>query len=96
VIDFVAIRGSQLAEFVDANTVRLTNVELPTLPNELKGSFDTLNWFRVYINSEWKEPTYYSYSADNIAKTITFDFSGLGFDLDINDEVAITGKFLEL
>lgn len=96
VIDFVAIRGSQLAQFVNRNTVRLNNVQLPTLPNELVGSFDTQNWFRVYINSEFKEPTYYSYSSDNVAKTITFTFSDLGFDLDTNDEVAITGKFLEL
>ena len=96
VIDFVAIRGSQQAVFVDATTAKLTNVKLPILPPELVGSFDTLNWFRVYINGEFKEPELYTYSYIGANKEITFSFSGLGFNLDGDDEILITGKFQQL
>jgi hypothetical protein len=97
VIDFVAIRSSQRAEFINEANVKLTNVRKPVLPVELIGSFDTLNWFRVYINSEFKPASTYSYSFDGINNEITFTFNGtLGFSLDENDEVDIVGKFEQL
>lgn len=96
VIDFVAIRSSQRAVFTDATTVKLTNVRLPILPVELIGSFDTLNWFRVYINSEFKPATNYTYSFNGADNEIIFTFDGLGFDLDSDDEVDIVGKYEQL
>jgi len=96
VIDFVAIRSSQRAEFVDSITMKLTNVRLPILPVELIGSFDTLNWFRVYINSEFKPATTYTYSFNGTDDEIIFTFDGLGFDLDGDDEVDIVGKYEQL
>jgi hypothetical protein len=95
VIDFVAIRGSQMATFVNANTAKLTNVKKPLLPSELIGIFDTDNWFRVYINGEFISPTFYTYSYDGVIKEIVFTFS-LTYSLDSNDEIAITGKFQEI
>jgi hypothetical protein len=103
VIDFVAIRGSQAAEFVgitggtNRGVVKLTDVRKPILPNELIGSFDTLNWFRVYVNSEFKPASTYSYSFNGTTNEIIFTFNNtLGFDIDINDEVDIVGKFEQL
>ena len=96
VINFIAIRGSQLAEFIDIDKVKLTNVLLPLLPSELIGSFDSNNWFRIYINGEFKSPSYYTYSYNSAIKEITFQFFDLGFDLDIHDEIAITGKFEQI
>ena len=97
VIDFVAIRSSQRAEFVNDANVKITNVRKPVLPTELIGSFDTLNWFRVYINSEFKPASTYTYSFDGINNEIIFTFNGtLGFALDENDEVDIVGKFQQL
>ena len=95
-IDFVAIRGSQQAEFINATTVKLTNVYKPILPPELDGSFDVLNWFRIYINGEFKTPNYYSYTFNAATNEITFNFINLGFPLDNNDEIMITGKFREI
>jgi hypothetical protein len=95
IIDFIAIRGSQLAQFVDGVTAKLTNVELPKLPTELVGSFDTLNWFRVYINGVFITPDAYTYVYNSGSKEIVFTFTLL-FQLDGNDEIGITGKFLEL
>jgi len=96
VIDFIAVRGSQIAIFVNANTVKLTNVKKPILPSELVGVFDILNWFRVYINGDFISPNLYTYSYNGATNEISFTFSNLGFTLDNQDEIAITGKFQEL
>jgi hypothetical protein len=96
IIDFVAIRGSQLAEFVTANTARLTNVRIPILPPVLAESFDVLNWFRIYINGDFISPDKYTYTFDGVANQLLFTFTGLAFVLDDNDEIAITGKFQQL
>ena len=77
--------------------MKITNVRLPILPQELVGSFDTLNWFRVYINTEFKPASTYSYSFNGTLDEITFTFNNtLGFPLDTNDEVDIVGKFEQL
>lgn len=96
VIDFVAIRGSQMATFVNATTVKLTNVKKPILPSELVGVFDVQNWFRIYINGDFISPSYYTNSYDGLNKEIIFNFVGLGFQIEADDEIAITGKFQEL
>jgi hypothetical protein len=96
IIDFIAIRGSQMAEFVNSTTVKLTNVSLPLLPSELYGTFDITNWFRVYINGEYKSSSYYTYRHSSATNEITFTFVDLGFPLESDDEIAITGKFQEL
>lgn len=96
VIDFVAIRGSQMAEYVDQYEVKLTNVSLPILPPELVGTFDVDNWFRVYINGDFVPSSTYTYTFNGELNEINFTFIALGFPLDELDEVAITGKFQEL
>lgn len=75
VIDFMAIRGSQEATFVDADTVKLTNVEYPKLPPELDGVFDVNDWFRVYVNGVYIPPTKYSYTSSYTENEIYFNFS---------------------
>ena len=95
VIDFVAVRGSQMATFVNSSTAKLTGVKKPILPSELIGVFDIVNWFRIYINGDFISPTSYTYSYDGLNKEIIFTFT-LPYPLDTNDEIAITGKFQEL
>ena len=75
VIDFMSIRSSQEAVFVDADTIKLTNVELPKLPPELIGSFDNDQWFRVYINGVLIPPTKYSYAGSYGTNEIYFNFN---------------------
>jgi len=96
VIDFIAVRGSQMAIFVNSTTVKLINVKKPILPSELIGVFDTANWFRIYINGDFISPSLYTYSYNGATNEILFTFSGLGFAIEANDEVGITGKFQEL
>jgi hypothetical protein len=95
VIDFVAVRGSQMAVFIDSSTIKLTNVKKPILPSDLVGVFDIVNWFRVYINGDFISPSLYTYSYNGLTKEIIFSFT-LPYPLDENDEIAITGKFQEL
>jgi hypothetical protein len=75
VIDFMSIRGSQEATFVDADSFKLTNVELPKLPPELDGVFDTNDWFRVYINGVFVPSTKYSYTGSYVDNEVVFNFS---------------------
>jgi hypothetical protein len=75
VIDFMSIRGSQETVFVDSDSVKLSNVELPKLPPELNGVFDTNDWFRVYVNGVFIPSTKYSYTGSYANNEIEFNFS---------------------
>jgi hypothetical protein len=95
VINFIAVRGSQMATYISSNSVKLTNVKKPLLPSELIGVFDTDNWFKVYINGDFISPSFYTYSYNGQTNEITFVFT-LSFNIEPADEVAITGKFQEI
>ena len=104
IIDFMSIRGSQEATFVDADTVKLTNVKTPKLPAELADSFNENDRFRVYINGVYIPPAKYSYTSSYVDNEIVFNFNTgsaisateLGYELEVTDEIGITGKFIEL
>jgi|TARA_R110001592_G_scaffold102167_2_gene288660 hypothetical protein len=108
IIDFMSIRGSKKASFVDADTFKLQNVDLPKLPPELDGVFDVTDWFRIYINGVFVANTKYTY--EEIGTEIHFNFntgsadgeggyvstnSELGYILENSDEFGVTGKFIE-
>ena len=95
-LDFIAIRGSKQAVFIDAATVTLRGVELPIMPQELIGTFDVEHWFNVYINGTPKSSAYYTYAYNSDTNEITFNFMDLGFDILSTDSVSITGKFIEI
>ena len=103
-IDFMSIRGSQEATFVDADSIKLTNVKTPKLPAELADSFNENDRFRVYINGVYIPPAKYSYTSSYVDNEIVFNFNTgsvisateLGYSIDSNDEIGITGKFIEL
>jgi hypothetical protein len=106
VIDFVAIRGSKDAVYVSENTAKLTNVELPIIPQELIGIFDTRNWFRVYVNGLFVTSDAYTYTFNGTTNEILFTFDlrevfeqgdrDIFNTLESEDEISITGKFIEL
>lgn len=104
IIDFMSVRGSQEGTFVDGDSVKLTNVELPKLPPELSESFNEDDRFRVYINGVLIPAAKYSYTGSYTNNEIVFNFStgsaisatDLGYEIDSGDEIGITGKFIEL
>ena len=104
ILDFLAIRGSVSGSFVDADTVKINNVEVPKLPPSLEGNFDVDNWFKVYINGLFIPSTKYSYFVSSSANSVEFNFTTgseasdteLGYELESTDEFAFVGKFKEL
>ena len=95
---------NQEATFVDTDTIKLTNVKSPKIPVELIDSFNETDRFRVYINGVYIPPAKYSYTSSYTDNEIVFNFNTgsvisateLGYSLDANDEIGITGKFIEL
>jgi hypothetical protein len=104
IIDFMTIRGSAQSIFVDSQTIKLENVELPKLPPELVGTFNVDDWFRVYINGVFIPNTKYTYNYNYSTKELYFVFdtnspateTQLGYIIESTDEIGITGKFIEL
>jgi len=103
IIDFMSVRGSQEATFVDADSVKLTSVELPSIPPDLVDSFNESDRFRVYINGVYVKPAKYSYTGSYVDNEIYFNFNTgsvasateLGYEIESTDEIGITGKFIE-
>ena len=101
IIDFMSIRGSQQATFVDADTFKLSNVELPKLPPELDGVFDTNDWFRLYINGVFVSHHKYSYTGSYANNEIEFNFStgslsvGGSYPADLQSTQTDLGYILE-
>jgi hypothetical protein len=75
IIDFMSIRGSKQGSFVDEDTIKITNVELPKLPPELIGTFDEDEWFRVYINGVLIPKAKYNYVHQDDTDEIYFNFA---------------------
>jgi hypothetical protein len=104
VLDFLAIRGSVSGSFIDADTMKISNVEVPKLPPSLEGNFDVDNWFKVYINGLFIPSTKYSYFVSSSDDSVEFNFTTgssassteLGYELESTDEFAFVGKFREL
>jgi hypothetical protein len=96
VIDFMSVRGSQQATYIDDVSFKLENVDLLKLPPELIGSFTADDWFRIYINGVLYKSNFYTYTFDASTKEITFVFDGLPFVIESTDEIGVTGKFIEL
>ena len=102
---------SRNVNVIDADTIKLTNVDLPKLPPELNGIFDVNEWFRVYVNGVLVPNAKYSYTGSQAANEIYFNFgtgsldgegnyvassTELGYILENTDEFGVTGKFIEL
>lgn len=103
------ILGSTLAPvFVNSSTIKLTNVKLPICPPELRNTYVTGGeWFNVYVNGVLIPFAKYSYSYNSATNEIQFVFNGaeiienpnanqLGYPIETTDEIAVTGKFIEL
>ena len=106
VLDFLATRGSVSGSFIDADTMKISNVEVPKLPPSLDGNFDVSNWFKIYINGLFIPSEKYTYYVSSSANQVEFNFSTgsigtatsttLGYEITGSDEFGIVGKFKEL
>ena len=106
VLDFLATRGSVSGSYIDADTIKIYNAEVPKLPPSLEGNFDVDNWFKVYVNGVFIPSEKYTYYVSSSANEVEFNFSTgsigsgssteLGYELSGSDEFGVVGKFKEL
>lgn len=93
VIDFMAVRGSQEATYVSADSIKLTDVRLPRIPPELSDVFSAEDYFRVYINGVFIKPEKYSYAKSGNEINFTFDTGSLSPGGTYPDDlIATTGS----
>lgn len=96
VIEFISIRGNQIATFINESSVKLVGVKIARIPAELRAVFDISELFQVYINGQFINANSYTYEYSSDLNEIVFTFTNLGYILELTDEVMITGKFTEL
>lgn len=93
VIDFMAVRGSQEATYVSADSIKLSNVRLPRIPPELTDVFSAEDYFRVYINGVFIKPEKYTYAKSGNEINFTFDTGSLSVGGSYPDDlIATTGS----
>lgn len=103
-IDFLSINGSKVENPVANNTITFTGIKSIKTPPSLTSvvtsgitigsdSYD----IKVYINgTRYYFTTHFNVSITSNSLTINFNAANLGFTVDTNDEISITGKFIDV
>jgi hypothetical protein len=103
-IDFLSLNNSASQNPITNNTITFGNIKLIKTPAQLSSvitsalvdgddSYDV----KVYINgTRYYFNTHFTISLTTSSFTINFDSVALGFIVDSGDEIAITGKFIDL
>jgi len=101
-IDFLSLNNSMVE--AGAETTIFSNIKLIKAPDQLAGvitaglnvsgnSYD----IKVYINGvRYYQNTHFTATVSSNSLSLTFNIANLGFVVDSNDEVSITGKFINL
>jgi len=103
-IDFLSLNNSKSENPVTNNTIIFSGIKLIKAPAALVSvvtgglnvggeSYD----IKVYINGVRYYPTtHFGFAITGTSLTINFSAANLGFDVTSTDEIAITGKFIDL
>jgi len=103
-IDFLSINGSKVENPVSNNTITFNNIKCIKTPASLTSvvtsgiivgpdSYD----IKVYINgTRYYFTTHFLVAITSNSLTINFNAANLGFTVDTNDEISITGKFIDV
>jgi hypothetical protein len=103
-IDFLSLNNSATQNPTTNNTITFSGIKLIKTPVSLQSvitsaledgddSYDVkvyINGVRYYFN------THFTISLTTSSLTINFNSGALGFNVDSGDEIAITGKFIDL
>jgi hypothetical protein len=103
-IDFLSINNSIVQVPVSLNTITFSSIKLIRTPSALSSvisgslTIDSETYdVKLYINGvRYYQGTHFSATYSNNQFIITFSSVGLGFNVDTNDDVTISGKFIEL
>ena len=103
-VDFLSLNGSKTQNPIVNNTITFSDIKLIKAPAALSSvivaamnvgsdSYDV----KVYINgTRYYQTTHFTVTITSTSLTINFNPTNLGFDVDSGDEIAITGKFIDL
>lgn len=103
-IDFLSINNSIVQVPVSLNTITFSSIKLIRTPSALSSvisgtlTIDSETYdVKLYINGvRYYQGTHFSATYSNNQLIITFSSVGLGFNVDTNDDITISGKFIEL
>lgn len=103
-IDFLSLNNSKSENPVSDNTIQFTGIKLIKAPAALISVISSgLNVggesydIKVYINGVRYYPTtHFGFAITSTSLTINFTPANLGFNVTPTDEIAITGKFIDL
>jgi len=101
-IDFLSLNNNMVES--GAMTTIFSNIKLIKAPNQLAGvitaglSIDGESYdIKVYINGvRYYQTQHFTPAFNNNSLSLVFDSNGLGFVVTSDDEVTITGKFINL
>jgi len=106
IIDFLSLNNSKYLNPVANNVTNFTNIKPIKTPALLKGTINSgLTYnnevydIKVFVNGiRYYETLHFSVTITNSSLTINFNSapSGIGFNVTAQDEVIITGKFINL
>ena len=103
-IDFLSLNNSRIENPITNNTITFTGIKLIKAPAQLasvisNGLIHDGNTYdvKLYINGvRYYQSTHFTAIVSNDSLIITFLPNTLGFDVTNTDEIAITGKFIDL
>ena len=103
-VDFLSLNNSEVGTPIANNTITFSGIKCIKTPSTLSSIVsgnivvggDTYD-IKVYINgTRYYHTTHFSVSISSNSLTINFNAANLGFAVDTNDEITITGKFIDL
>jgi len=103
-IDFLSLNNSRIENPITNNTITFTGIKLIKAPAQLasvisNGLIHDGNTYdvKLYINGvRYYQTTHFTAIVSNDSLIITFLSGTLGFNITQTDEIAITGKFIDL
>jgi hypothetical protein len=103
-IDFLSLNNSRSQNPTTNNTITFSNIKLIKTPSQLSSVVtsgveidDILYDLKLYINGvRYYDQTHFTASYSNNSLTFNFNLGLFTQPVDSGDEIAITGKFIDL
>lgn len=94
ILDYLALRGSASGSFIDGDTFKVSNVEVPIIPPQLIGSFDLDKKFNIYINGVRISSRKWNTQIDGTDLLINFNTGSLPVSGSYPDDLITTDNDL--
>jgi hypothetical protein len=103
-IDFLSLNNSKVSSPIANNTITFSGIKLIKAPTQLESVVSSgisvggqMYDIKVYINgTRYYQTSHFTVGITLNSLTINFIEANLGFMVDTNDEIIITGKFIDI